>query len=73
MINRTYTACRECGDTHQNSRSSSICPTCGFKESQANEWNHHNQQEEEAEKKETSFEDIETIHEMKEWIREYLL
>jgi ribosomal protein L37E len=73
MTNRTYTSCRNCGETHQNTRSSSLCTTCGRNISEQNANDKRERKTSFSEVKHDSFEDIETIHEMKEWIREYML
>jgi ribosomal protein L37E len=73
MTNRTYFPCRVCGDAHRNPRSSSICAPCGAAESAQKATEAYDRETTEAEDKDQSFEDIETVHEMKEWIREYLL
>lgn len=36
-MGRTWMPCRECGDTHQNPRSSSLCVACGVVESKRNQ------------------------------------
>jgi ribosomal protein L37E len=65
--------CRVCGDKHTNTMSRSICPPCGYAESQANAYNAQNIEQEAEDRKEDEFNDIQDIEEMKRWMREYLL
>jgi ribosomal protein L37E len=73
MTNRTYLPCRECGDIHYNPMSSSICQTCGAVESAQKATDNYDRETTASEDKHQSFEDAETVHELKEWIREYML
>tara|TARA_B110000503_G_scaffold123714_1_gene189550 strand:- start:323 stop:622 length:300 start_codon:yes stop_codon:yes gene_type:complete len=73
MTNRTHKPCRECGEQHTNPMSSSICPTCGAVESERKATEAYDRETTEAEDKDQSFEDAETVHELKEWIRQYML
>jgi ribosomal protein L37E len=73
MRSRTYLPCRVCGDSHQNQQSSSICAPCGAEEAANNAAKRRDDERVQVANKYDSFEDIETVHEMKEWIREYIL
>jgi hypothetical protein len=53
--------------------SNGICPTCGKAESAQKATEAYDRETTFTEDKYQSFEDIETVHEMKEWIREYML
>jgi ribosomal protein L37E len=73
MVNRTYIPCRVCGDQHTNTMSSSICKPCGRAERTQINANERDRETTFTENKYDSFEDIKTVHDMKEWIREYML
>jgi len=77
---RHWVPCRVCGVTHTNPRSSSICPVCGTEEAAKNKTEGEmemlraeNEAYEYARIRERSFENADTVHELKEWIREYML
>jgi ribosomal protein L37E len=70
---RVNTPCRECGKTHHNLQSTSICASCGAEESERKATEKRERETTFTEDKYESFEDIETVHEMKEWIKEYML
>jgi hypothetical protein len=73
MRSRTYLPCRECGDTHRNPYSASICAPCGAASAERKATEAYDRETTFTEDKHQSFEDIETVHEMKEWIKEYML
>jgi ribosomal protein L37E len=70
---RLHIPCRVCGNAHQNLRSSSICTTCGASEAAENAADKERDEREEVFHKHDSLKDAETLEEMKEWIREYML
>jgi ribosomal protein L37E len=70
---RVNTPCRECGKTHHNLQSTSICASCGAASAERKATEAYDRETTASENKHQSFEDIETVHEMKEWIRDYLL
>tara|TARA_R110002110_G_scaffold335537_3_gene546203 strand:- start:2656 stop:2880 length:225 start_codon:yes stop_codon:yes gene_type:complete len=74
MINtRTHIPCRVCGNHHHNLRSSSICTACGAAEAAENAAEKERDERLQEENKQDSFEDAQTVEELKDWIREYML
>jgi ribosomal protein L37E len=70
---RLHIPCRVCGNAHHNLRSSSICTTCGASEAAENAAEKEKDERTYTARKCDSFEDAETVEELKEWIREYML
>ena len=70
---RTHTPCRVCGNHHSNPRSSTICPPCGAVEGAENAAEKERYERLQEENKQDSFEDAQTVEELKDWIREYML
>lgn len=74
-MSRNHVPCRECGTEHRNPRSSSLCCSCGEKAADANrvaEAQARDRALAEVEDRRREFENAETVHELKEWIREHL-
>jgi hypothetical protein len=77
---RNYVPCRICKKAHTNSRSSSICETCGPIEALTNGHARGYQSREdrriEADRaitKQSRFEAATTVDELKAWIQEYMI
>ena len=70
---RSHMPCRVCGNHHTNPRSSSICTTCGAAEAAENAAEKERDEREEVFNKHDSLKDAETLEELKDWIREYML
>ena len=68
MKRRTFTPCRECGKTHNNPKSSSICDSCG-----ATERRHRLKEEEEILTPMDKLNECESVEELKDFIRDHLL
>jgi uncharacterized Zn finger protein (UPF0148 family) len=70
---RLFQLCRVCGYTHGNPMSSSICPPCGRRQAAENAAEKEEDERLQEENKQDSFEDAQTVEELKDWIREYML
>jgi hypothetical protein len=77
---RMYQPCRVCKEQHTNPRSSSICPDCGAAEAFTKSYEAAAALHEEEcaaqdadERKRTELDNAETAHELREWIKEYML
>jgi uncharacterized Zn finger protein (UPF0148 family) len=73
MSNRVFQICHECGFTHSNPRSSTLCPPCGAIRSAESAAEKERDERLQEENKQDSFEDAQTVEELKDWIREYML
>jgi transposase len=74
MSNRVFQLCRVCGLTHSNPRSSTICRHCGAVQGAENAAEKERYERlQEVFNKHDSLKDAETLEELKDWIREYML
>ena len=70
---RTHMPCRNCGNHHSNPMSSSICTPCGAAESADNAAEKEKDERTYTARKYDGFEEAQTVEELKDWIREYML
>lgn len=73
---RNHVPCRRCGAAHTNKRSSSLCPDCGEIEASANAVARARAEDAAIAAEETKLrelDDAETVHELREWIKEYMI
>ena len=73
MSNRVFQLCRVCGLTHSNPRSSTICPPCGAVQGAENAAEREHDERTYTARKYDGFEEAQTVEELKDWIREYML
>jgi|TARA_R110000850_G_scaffold247358_1_gene372264 hypothetical protein len=73
MSNRLFQLCRVCGFTHSNPRSSAICLRCERIQSAENAAEREHDERTYTARKYDGFEDAQTVEELKDWIRKYML